>query len=231
MNSLYLLKHSKLFDKIIIKKRNEIVKIINQYFDNKVFYDTLDIGTTNDMEFESSNHLIKNINKTKEYKSISNQRIDSKFFKSTLNKSILENFSKEEIKEYRSDIVVSNATIEHVGSYVNQLKMFSNIINLTKKYFVITTPNRFHPIDFHTKIPFIHWLPKKIHRKILSWFNLEYFSKEENLNLLSIGDLKNLLNNYPLIKYEIFNIKFIGFISNFIIIGKINENNKNNKEL
>ena len=99
------------------------------------------------------------------------------------------------------------------------------------KYFVITTPNRFHPIDFHTKIPFIHWLPKKIHRKILSWFNLEYFSKEENLNLLSIGDLKNLLNNYPLIKYEIFNIKFIGFISNFIIIGKINENNKNNKEL
>ncbi len=225
MNSLYLLKHTKLFDRIIVKKRNEIINIINRYFDNYSFEDALDIGTTDDMEFESSNHIIKNISKVKEYKSISNQKINSKFFKQTLNKSILENLTKDEIKQYLSDIVVSNATIEHVGSYVNQLKMLDNVINLTKKYFIITTPNRFHPIDFHTKIPFIHWLPKRVHRKILSWLNLDYFSKEENLNLLSIHDLKKLLNNYPLIKYKIFNIKFIGFISNFIIIGKINENN------
>tara|TARA_B100000787_G_scaffold129277_1_gene98144 strand:- start:737 stop:1414 length:678 start_codon:yes stop_codon:yes gene_type:complete len=225
LNSLYLLKHTKLFDRIIVKKRNEIINIINRYFDNYSFEDALDIGTTDDMEFESSNHIIKNISKVKEYKSISNQKINSKFFKQTLNKSILENLTKDEIKQYLSDIVVSNATIEHVGSYVNQLKMLDNVINLTKKYFIITTPNRFHPIDFHTKIPFIHWLPKRVHRKILSWLNLDYFSKEENLNLLSIHDLKKLLNNYPLIKYKIFNIKFIGFISNFIIIGKINENN------
>ena len=225
MNSLYLLKHTKLFDRIIIKKRKEIINIINKYFANKSFDDALDIGTTDDMEFESSNHIIRNINKVKEYKSISNQKINSSFFKKTLNKSILENLSEEEIQKYMSDIVISNATIEHVGNYTCQLKMLSNIVNLTKKYFVVTTPNRFHPFDFHTKIPFIHWFPKKIHRKILSWFNLDYFSKEENLNLLSISDLKKLLDNYPLIKYEIFKIKFLGFTSNFIIIGKNNKNN------
>ena len=46
--------------------------------------------------------------------------------------------------------------------------MVKNIINLTKKIFFITTPNRFYPIEFHTKLPLIHWLPKRIHRFILS---------------------------------------------------------------
>ena len=41
----------------------------------------------------------------------------------------------------RSDLVISNATIEHVGSFENQLKMVKNIILLSKKYFVITTLN------------------------------------------------------------------------------------------
>ena len=29
-----------------------------------------------------------------------------------------------------------------------------------KKKF-ITTPNRFYPIEFHTKLPLIHWIQKK----------------------------------------------------------------------
>ena len=58
--------------------------------------------------------------------------------------------------------------------------MISNIIKLSKKIFVITTPNRFHPIDFHTKIPLIHWFAKKkFIEKILKLFGLDYFAKEE----------------------------------------------------
>ena len=98
--------------------------------------------------------------------------------------------------------------------------MISNIIKLTKKNFVIITPNRFHPIDFHTQIPFIHWLPKNIHRKILSLIGLKFYSKEENLNLLSQTDLKNLLNNFSNIEYEIRYINLIGFKSNCLIFGK-----------
>ena len=196
-----------------------MVKLINENLKDEVYYDALDIGTTDDMNYESSNYLIKNLKGIKVYKSISDQKIDSAFFLKSLNKSILDNFSTNEIDQYKTDVVVSNATIEHVGSYINQLKMISNIVDLTQKKFIITTPNRFHPIDFHTKIPFIHWLPKKIHRKILSIFGLDYFAKEENLNLLSINDLRNLLNNFKLIKYKVFYIRFFGFISNYVIVG------------
>ena len=64
--------------------------------------------------------------------------------------------------------------------------MVSNMIKLSKKMVIISTPYRYHPLEFHTKIPFIHWLPKKIHRMILKKFNLVFYSKEENLNLLHL---------------------------------------------
>jgi hypothetical protein len=34
-------------------------------------------------------------------------------------------------------------------------------LNEVTKYFVITTPNRFYPLDFHTKLPLIHFLRQK----------------------------------------------------------------------
>ena len=100
--------------------------------------------------------------------------------------------------------------------------MIQNVLLLTKNYFVITTPNRFHPIDFHTKLPFLHWLPKNFHRKILKMLKLDFFSKEENLNLLGKNDLKNLLTVAGATNFKIFNVSFLGFKSNFIVIGKIN---------
>ena len=122
---------------------------------------------------------------------------------------------------YSSYIVISNATIEHVGNLENQIKMIENIINLTNKIFVITTPNKFYPIEFHTKLPFVHWFPKSIHRKILNLVGMNFFSKEENLNILSKNDLISMLNNFKNIKYKILHINLLRIKSNFIIIGEI----------
>jgi len=160
-NSIYSNKHNNLLDKIVIKKRHEMSEIINKYISNQSIEHALDIGTTDDDGFESSNYLIKNLRNIEIYRSISDQKINSKFFSKTLTKSITDNFSHEEIENYSSDLVISNATIEHVGDKNSQIKMTENIIKLSKKIFVITTPNRFYPFDFHTKIPLIHWLPKK----------------------------------------------------------------------
>ena len=109
------------------------MSVINENLKKEIFYDVLDIGTTNDMEFPSSNYLVKNLEKIKKYKSISDQKINSDFFSSTLKKSITDDFSLDEINLNSADLVISNATIEHVGSYSNQLKMISNIINFSKK--------------------------------------------------------------------------------------------------
>ena len=151
--------HLSFFDKITQNKRDEILKVISNYLKNDVLEDVLDVGTTEDVESHASNYIIKNLKDFKIYKSISDQEISTSFSKNL--KIYYSDFSSDELNEFKSDLVISNATIEHVGSFENQIKMCQNIISLSKKYFIIITPNRFHPIDFHTKIPFLHWLPKK----------------------------------------------------------------------
>ena len=218
-NKIYSSNHLKIFDRIVTKKRLEIVNIINNQIILNNINDVLDIGTTSDTENKSSNFIIKNLKNIKNFNSISNQLITSSFFKKKLQKKIIKNFSEYEIENFKSDLVVSNATIEHVGNYNNQKAMVSNMIKLSKKMVIISTPYRYHPLEFHTKIPFIHWLPKKIHRKILKNFNLTFYSKEENLNLLSKSDLRSFIENEE-IKSEFRYIKFLFLRSNLIFILK-----------
>lgn len=221
---LYIAGHNNFFDQIIKKKRLEIVDIINIKINDFMVEDVLDIGTTEDSENESSNLIVKNLKNIKLFKSLSNQRIKSKFFSKIKQKSITDSFTNDEINDFKSDLVISSAVIEHVGNNQNQIKMIDNMSRLSKKLFILTTPNRGYPLDFHTKIPFLHWLPKKLHRKILKLIGLNFFSNEENLNLLTKNNLKYFLNKLK-IKYEIIDLKLFGFTSNFIVIGKIEEIN------
>ena len=218
--TIYSSNHINFFEKIISKKRLEMILVVNDYLKNQKLIDVVDIGTTNDQENPSSNIIIKNLQNFQVYKSISDQRIDKGFFTKCLNKSIVEEFTQIELDEYSSDLVISNATIEHVGNYQNQKKMINNIIKLSKKYFIVITPNRFHPVEPHSKLPFLHWLPKTVHRKLLSFLGHSILSKEENLNLLSKKDIHQIMSSFQNISYEIKYINFLFLKSNFIIIGK-----------
>ena len=218
-NTIYAINHYNFLDKILLKKRLEISSIINDTILDLQIHDALDIGTTSDDKNASSNIIIKNIKNIDNFKCISDQIVSSDFFNKKLKKSITEEFSNNELYEFSSDLVVSNATIEHVGNTLNQKKMLENVIKLTKKIFVITTPNKFYPIELHTKIPLIHWFPKSIYRKILKFLGLSFYADEKNLNLLSVNELKKMLDNYK-IMYEIKFIKLFFFKSNIIIIGK-----------
>jgi|TARA_B100000767_G_scaffold100088_1_gene96096 hypothetical protein len=217
--TIYATNHYNFFDKIVLKKRLEISNIINNIIKGLQIHDALDIGTTSDDKNASSNIIIKNIKNIDKFKCISDQMVNSDFFNKKLKKSITEEFSENELYEFSSDLVISNATIEHVGGELKQKKMIENIIKLTKKIFIITTPNRFYPIELHTKIPLIHWFPKSTYRKILKFLGLSFYANEENLNLLSADELKKMLNNQK-ITYEIKFLKLFFLKSNIIIIGK-----------
>jgi len=218
-DTIYAINHYNFFDKIVFKKRLEISNIINNIIKDLQIHDALDIGTTSDDKNASSNIVIKNIKNINKFKCISDQIVNSDFFNKKLKKSITEEFSEKELYEFSSDLVISSATIEHVGNTLNQEKMIKNIIKLTKKIFIITTPNKFYPIELHTKIPFIHWLPKSIYRRILKFLGLSFYADENNLNLLTVNELKKMLDDKK-ITYEIKFIKLFLLKSNIIIIGK-----------
>ena len=55
---------------------------------------------------------------------------------------------------------------------------------------------------------------------------MNYFADEKNLNLLSKNELKKILNTFSKkIDYKIYNINFLGFVSNFLVICKIKKIN------
>ena len=111
------------------------------------------------------NRREKFFNFIKKHNSVSDQKIHNKRFSNTLQKSITENFSKSMISTFKSDFVISNATIEHVGSCGNQKKMIDNMIKLSNNIVVIQTINRFFPIETHTKLLSFIFCQKKFTEK------------------------------------------------------------------
>ena len=126
-------------------------------------------------------------------------------------------------KNNEFDIVFCSAVIEHVGTNEQQAAFVKESLRVAKKFF-FTTPNKKFPLDFHTMLPMIHWLPQPIHQKILRFLGYEFLSKTENLNLLSERTLLNIfLSAYEYKNIQIYRYRLLGLPSNLVIYGEKNE--------
>ena len=55
----------------------------------------------------------------------------------------------------------SNAVIEHVGARERQEAFVREALRVGRRVFV-TTPNRWFPVEVHTRLPLVHWLPEQL---------------------------------------------------------------------
>ena len=85
------------------------------------------------------------------------------------------------------------------------------------RYAFVTTPNRRHPIEFHTVTPLLHYLPPRMYRQIYAAAGFEFFSKEENLNLLDAEQLLGLLPPAARSLAELAFHRFLGMKSNLLL--------------
>ena len=210
----------KFIKKITINAR---LKFFNHFKDLTKYDDSkslLDIGTTPSIDSEQ-NIILEKTNKNKNITCLSNQdcNILKKKYPNVKN-FVIGNAVKTDFKDGSFDIVHSNATLEHVGSLENQILFIREALRITKNYVFIQTPNRFYPIDFHTNLPIIHWFPKKIHRAILKIIRLDFYSKEENLSLLSEKNLSDICKKLKLKNFQIIKHKLFFMNSNLILIIK-----------
>jgi SAM-dependent methyltransferase len=56
------------------------------------------------------------------------------------------------------DFALANAVIEHVGQEPDQRRMVDEMTRVSRAW-VITTPNKWFPIESHTSAVFLHWFP------------------------------------------------------------------------
>jgi 2-polyprenyl-3-methyl-5-hydroxy-6-metoxy-1,4-benzoquinol methylase len=114
------------------------------------------------------------------------------------------------------DLVFSNAVIEHVGSREQQRGFLDEILRVGTRAFV-TTPNRRHPIEFHTVTPLLHYLPPGVYRPIYAAAGFDFFSKEENLNLLDARQFLDPLRPDARDRAELRLHRFLGMKSNLLL--------------
>jgi hypothetical protein len=84
------------------------------------------------------------------------------------------------------DYGICNAVVEHAGSRAQQIALVSEVCRVCRCV-LFTTPNKRFPMELHTWLPLLHWLPDPAYRAVLRRLRLDYFADVENLNLLGAG--------------------------------------------
>lgn len=69
------------------------------------------------------------------------------------------------------DLVYSNSTIEHVGSFADQCRMAREVLRVGRRY-CIQTPNRYFPVEPHFLFPLFQFLPVVLRVRLLQRFHL-----------------------------------------------------------
>lgn len=128
-------------------------------------------------------------------------------------------------KDNSFDIIYSNSVIEHLGTWKNQMQFAKEIMRVGKNIFV-QTPNKYFFIEPHLLTPFIHYLPKRIQRKLLRNFTVwglitrpsqQYCMGHiiNEIRLLSCNELRRLFSSCHIIKE-----KFLFFTKSFYVVRK-----------
>jgi hypothetical protein len=90
------------------------------------------------------------------------------------------------------DVAVSFAVLEHVGSRARQREFIAELTRVADA-FLLYAPYRYFPVEVHTFVPFLHWLPAPWYRAVWRRIGLDFWADEANLNLLGLRELRPLL--------------------------------------
>jgi SAM-dependent methyltransferase len=112
------------------------------------------------------------------------------------------------------DIVWSNAVLEHVGDFERQVAFLRELDRVGARHF-ITTPNRWFAVEVHTRVPFLHWLPKPwfdayLRRRGQDWAAGDY------MHLLGRARLAEALRRAGIDRFQIRSNRFFAMTLDFI---------------
>ena len=88
---------------------------------------------------------------------------------------------------------ICNAVVEHGGTREQQRALVAEVCRVSRCV-LFTTPNKRFPVELHTFLPVLHWLPDRTYRAALRRLGHAYFAEVDNLNLL---DAPAFLSLFP----------------------------------
>jgi hypothetical protein len=179
----------------------------------------LDIGVTSDQSYESSNYF-EALYLYKDQITAAGLQ-DASFLETRYPglKYIDANALDLPFTDGAFDLVHASAVLEHVGSLASQARMIHEACRVARRGICLTTPNRWFPIEFHTVLPLVHWLPKPVCRAIFRRLGYGPLAEEANLNLMTARDLAGIIASIQGWRFKIAAARLLGWKSNLILFG------------
>jgi ubiquinone/menaquinone biosynthesis C-methylase UbiE len=206
-----------LIDRATLRVRRRIYQTLARLVDLNDLYSILDVGVTADQSYLCSNYLENHFPHKERVTALSDQQ--AKWLEDMYQglRFVQGDGCHLPFADASYDLVFSSAVWEHVGSREKQLLFLQECLRVADRYVFITTPNRWHPFELHTGLPFIHWLPNNLCRNFHNWLSYGTMVSEGKLNLLSRKDIKQLMSSVNAPGYAIHSAKFLGIRSNLLL--------------
>ncbi len=199
-----------------IRARKKMYSMFLNYCNPTAGSKILDLGATPDTQLEDSN-LFDKLYPYKDRITVCSIEDCSDLVKQLGLKEFVRNESGKSLpfSDGQFDVLFCSAVLEHVGDRKKQEFFINECLRVADKVF-LTTPYRYFPVEMHTFLPFLHWLPWGTFQKIVRITKGDFWANTDNLNLLCKKDLRQMQLSRPL---QIFFVHTAGFRSNMIILG------------
>jgi SAM-dependent methyltransferase len=177
----------------------------------------IDVGVNDEEYSEADNYLEKYYAYPENITAVSQESLDHFSAKYPRITALIADGRTLSFPDDHFDISYSNAVIEHVGKRNAQLQFLRELYRVARRGY-LTTPNRYFPVEVHTRVPLLHILLRK------SWFDraLRFIGKGwavgDYMHLLSYSELEGLLGEAAVTNYKIICNRFMGLVMTFTVV-------------
>jgi SAM-dependent methyltransferase len=113
---------------------------------------------------------------------------DDRFFDIVYCSSVIEHVTlpKSEVWEQTSGEHFRDVAVQHQRSFAEEIRRLG-------KRFYVQTPNKWFPVESHTWLPFVGYLPRRFLVPVLRFTNAFWVKRTSpDWHLLSVGDMKSM---------------------------------------
>jgi len=206
----------KLIEKSRKRKYNQFLRFCQPDGNSSV----LDVGASNKEYRSSDNNLEKNYKYKHNITALGVGNLEDFARRYPEIRVVTYKGAKFPFEDRSFDFVWSNAVIEHVGGKDRQEIFISEMLRVTRKKLMFTTPSRRFPFELHTRLPLVHWLPKKAS----DWIYIHVgkrFASGDYMNLPFRKDLTALLEKVKAkhwFDYKIVDNKLLSVTATFTVL-------------
>jgi Methyltransferase domain len=203
--------------KVATRTRHHMFNMFMHEFAPREVHWLLDIGVTSDQSYTSSNYFEALY--PHKHRIVATGLDDAQFLETLYPgvRYVRANALHLPFKAGSFDFVHSSAVLEHVGSSENQAKLIAECLRVARLGVCLTTPNRWFPIEVHTQLPLVHWLPKAWCRAFLRGLGYGPLAQEAHLNLMTQRQLRRLTAYHNGWRFRFAGAYLVGWKSNLIL--------------